>query len=121
DDLSVPGTESLRDAALPRRERHRREGPEIGLASALKITLVVELLDGGAGRESVGEVVCELESAHARLDRLRAFLAGRHDMLSSVAAQGDPKRVLDPLDVRQPPCLREQRDLGAVEAEEHLE
>ena len=79
DDLSVPGAELLRDAALPRRKRDRRERPEIGLAGALKITLVIKRLHGCVGRIAVGEVVSELERADVRLDLLQSDLACRFD------------------------------------------
>src|SRR4029079_13644399 len=45
------------------------------LAGALKIALVIELVDRRVGRVAVGEVVGELKRADPRLDPLRSVLA----------------------------------------------
>jgi hypothetical protein len=59
----------------------------------LKITLVIELLEGGVGRKAVGEAVRELELANARVERLRCVLNSRHDMVSWSARLRDLRRA----------------------------
>jgi hypothetical protein len=110
DDLSIPGAEPFRNAALPRCESDRRKGPEIDLASALKIALVIELLDGRVGRIAVGEVVCKLERANSRLDPLRSGLDScRHGLISFVVFGWIDITLLNLLDVRLGPGFLEER------------
>jgi hypothetical protein len=52
-------------------ERHGGNRPEVHLAGALEVALVVEPLDGFLRRVTAGEVVGELELADARVECLR--------------------------------------------------
>ena len=67
--LAVFGTERHVVGVLPLRHRDQRDCPDVGLARALEIDLVEQLVNGFVGRISAGEVVREAEFADTCIKR----------------------------------------------------
>ena len=65
--FAIPRPER-RLTTLPLRKRDSGDGPEIRLAGALEVSLVVQRLDGFFRRISRGEVVCKRQLADPRVD-----------------------------------------------------